>query len=140
MFGWCRRVYISRPLAAALGWDIEFEWLSGEQRTSPKISAFVSQPQCYAGFAVFRIRCKLTRTELRSRRLSECVRTCVISGSVQVPRFASTCMRTPGPCEFLRLDGWWSFLLRARPFARQAYPKRMRSIVCHALNSRSSVG
>ena len=28
----CRRVYTARPLAAALGRDIEFMWLSGEQR------------------------------------------------------------------------------------------------------------
>ena len=34
LFGWCRRVYTARPLAAALGRDIEFMWLSGEQRPS----------------------------------------------------------------------------------------------------------
>ena len=34
LFGWCRKVYTSRPLAAALTRDIEFMWLAGEQRPS----------------------------------------------------------------------------------------------------------
>jgi transposase len=34
LFGWCRRVYTARPLAAALRRDVEFMWLAGEQRPS----------------------------------------------------------------------------------------------------------
>lgn len=34
LFGWCRKVYTSRPLAAALCRDVEFMWLAGEQRPS----------------------------------------------------------------------------------------------------------
>lgn len=34
LFGWCRKVYTSRPLAAALTRDVEFMWLAGEQRPS----------------------------------------------------------------------------------------------------------
>ena len=34
LFGWCRRVYTSRPLAAALKRDVEFMWLAGEQTPS----------------------------------------------------------------------------------------------------------
>ena len=34
LFGWCRKVYTARPLAAALTRDVEFMWLAGEQRPS----------------------------------------------------------------------------------------------------------
>ena len=34
LFGWCRKIYTSRPLAAALTRDVEFMWLAGEQRPS----------------------------------------------------------------------------------------------------------
>ena len=34
LFGWCRKVYTARPLEAALTRDVEFMWLSGEQRPS----------------------------------------------------------------------------------------------------------
>jgi transposase len=34
LFGWCRKIYTSRPLAAALRRDVEFMWLAGEQRPS----------------------------------------------------------------------------------------------------------
>lgn len=34
LFGWCRKVYTARPLAAALTRDVEFMWLAGEKRPS----------------------------------------------------------------------------------------------------------
>ena len=34
LFGWCRKVYTSPPLAAAFTRDVEFMWLAGEQRPS----------------------------------------------------------------------------------------------------------